>query len=293
MLGLLFGVLACLLWGTSYVVPLLLSSFSPDEILLGRYLAFGVVALVLRSRSGALPNIKTVFLLALLGYLCYDFLDILNIRIHTPETVALLYGTMLLLTPLVMNFLSKKELPSPEETLQVLFFLVGLIFLEWGEWSGLDHSMIGCVITLAQGGLWAFYTRAFSQYEVTQTRSVIIWVGIFCFFLSLGGWGYHLQFKPEFFSSHSISDWVKFILVSLVSGIGYCWLASHLWCRASKMIHYNLLNTLLLGDVVAGRLYGCLTTEILLSPIHWVGMFTVLTAGLPWKKILFKLSRLY
>lgn len=289
-LGLFYGIAACLLWGTSYVAPLLLPSYSPNEILLGRYLAFGFVAFFLKTPSLKVPNFRAIFCLAFLGYLCYDFLDILNIRIHSSESVALLYGITLLLTPPIIDFISKKEIPSTENMIRISFLLMGLFFLEWQEWRMLDSSIAGWVIAISQAAIWVYYTRTLSKSPENSTRSVIVWIGIFCFSLSLLGWAYYLFFEYkgplEYLLSHTLAEWKVFIGVSLISGIGYGWLATHFWCLASKSLHYSLLSALLLADIVAGRLYGEIINNSILSPIHFLGILIILIASLPWKKLL-------
>jgi len=62
MIGLFYAILASMLWGTNYIVPSLLPNFSTEEILLGRYFAFGCLSLAFNSKIQQLPSLKTVLL---------------------------------------------------------------------------------------------------------------------------------------------------------------------------------------------------------------------------------------
>src|ERR1700693_1930304 len=55
-LGVLCGLLAGAMWGMVFIVPKLLPAFSPWELALGRYLAYGLIALAVM-----LPRLRRVF----------------------------------------------------------------------------------------------------------------------------------------------------------------------------------------------------------------------------------------
>ena len=50
--GILFGILACALWGLVYMVPLWLSAYDPMLIALARYVVFGLLSCVLLLFNG-------------------------------------------------------------------------------------------------------------------------------------------------------------------------------------------------------------------------------------------------
>ena len=45
--GFLFGLSACVLWGSIYLVPVMLPGYDPVVIATGRFIAFGLVTLPL------------------------------------------------------------------------------------------------------------------------------------------------------------------------------------------------------------------------------------------------------
>lgn len=44
LIGVLFGIAACMIWGCVYVAPLILPDYSPVHIAMMRYLVFGMLA---------------------------------------------------------------------------------------------------------------------------------------------------------------------------------------------------------------------------------------------------------
>eukprot|EP01114_Cavostelium_apophysatum_P003500 TRINITY_DN13421_c0_g1_i1.p2 TRINITY_DN13421_c0_g1~~TRINITY_DN13421_c0_g1_i1.p2 ORF type:complete len:149 (+),score=30.23 TRINITY_DN13421_c0_g1_i1:3-449(+) len=55
-IGVLCGLLAGAMWGLVFIAPALLAAFSPLELAVGRYLAYGAMAVVL-----LLPRLKSLF----------------------------------------------------------------------------------------------------------------------------------------------------------------------------------------------------------------------------------------
>ena len=49
--GVVCGLLAGAMWGMVFIVPELLSAFTPLEMAVGRYVAYGAIAFILMLRS--------------------------------------------------------------------------------------------------------------------------------------------------------------------------------------------------------------------------------------------------
>lgn len=53
LIGVFFGIAACMIWGCVYVAPLILPDYSPVHIAMMRYLVFGMLAAGLPTRRSA------------------------------------------------------------------------------------------------------------------------------------------------------------------------------------------------------------------------------------------------
>ena len=51
-IGIIFGIIACALWGLVYIIPLWLSTYDPMLIALARYTIFGLFSAVLLVFNG-------------------------------------------------------------------------------------------------------------------------------------------------------------------------------------------------------------------------------------------------
>lgn len=297
--GLIYATFACLLWGATYVTPSLASTFSAPEVLLGRYLAFGVFSLLflmkktIRSKVEFknLPPLKVIIILALVGFFLYDLIGIMNIRFNGSEAVGLIYGVTLLMFPVFMNLIAQKKWPARIDLLNILFPFCGLLILEWeiagsifeGNW------IIGWGIAIAQGILWVYFTRKMSFFTKSLPDSentagnTIVMIGVACLLLSLVGWLYFIfsiNGSPVVYArAHSFDEWMFFAAASLLSGIGTNWLATHLWCIASLRLPYQILSNLLLADVAAGKIYELILTGESLSMSHVLGIGILFGSG--------------
>lgn len=295
-LGFFFCFAACLLWGTSYIAPCLIPSFDLSEILLGRYTMFGLFSLTLllckkkssKELKNSLPSFKVIACLAVFGFFLYDFLDVLNIRTNGSESVAQFYGITMVITPILVRCLTHKCLPEREEVTKALFLLLGLMLLEWQRWDNMMQGnwSLGWLITISQAMLWLYYTRSIAHHTVQAKEEdgaanlITIQIGIVCLIVNCFAWTYHLWFKfpgpLHYFASHTSREWFSFFGVSIMSGIGYGWLATYFWCSASKRLTREFLSRLILADVVAGRLYGQIINGGAISFVHLLGVILVL-----------------
>lgn len=298
--GFLFAALACLLWGTHYVIPNFAPGFSTQEILFGRYLVFGIfsllLALIKRKRSEfdfkTLPPLKMILTLAFLGFFTYDLLEIVNVRFHGSEAVALIYGFVLLTSSIGIRIIAQKRMPDRADWLNMLLPLCGLLVLEWEILDSLfEGDWIICWgLAIFQACLWVFYTREMAAstrgFEKPEgvAGNITIMIGLTCLVLSAFGWAFYILMTDiptaAYFRTHSSAEWVSFLGTSLLSGIGINWLATHLWCVASVRVPYKLLSCLLLGDVVFAKIYELFLYENAFSFFHLSGIFILLGSGL-------------
>lgn len=308
--GLIYGLLASFLWGFSYVAPSLLETFEPSEIFLGRNLGFGFLSFLIYSFlhkkenravsiGGCRIGTASIVQLALVGYIVYDYLDIINLRISGPQNVGLFYGITLLTFQLLKKYVSGPERPSKTEVIRLFIMIQGLMLLFWGVWdfSVAEKWLMGTVISITQGLMWIWFTSSISHCSQKESESelssVIITakIGNVCFLFSLICTCMYIFLQDgsfvAFFGKHTLMEWGRFFVVSFITGGSFAWLAAELWCRASRTVPYQILSHLLLADVVAGRVLSHFSGEIPLGFLHLFGAF-ILLGG--WT-VLFKLKR--
>lgn len=303
--GLSCAIFACLIWGTSYVIPNCSLNFSPDEMLLGRYLAYGLISLLLfiknrqplKRNFGNVPPLKVILALALVGFLFYDLLDIINIRTNGTEAVGLIYGTTLIMSPLVAKIFGKRLWPTSMEWVGMLVPFFGLVILEWGCRDKILQSLvsIGGPIAIAQACISYFFTKTMSYHTKKSPNpeqaagNTTILIGVSCFILSAVGWLYTVFDTPggieTFFLKHSTKDWCTFLGVSLISGIGATWLATWIWCIAACRLPYEILANFMLADLVAGKVYEYFIIGVPLNILQVIAMCILMSSGIILRKI--------
>jgi drug/metabolite transporter (DMT)-like permease len=110
--GVLCGVLAGALWGMVFIVPELLPGFSPVELAVGRYLAYGAISFGLMLpglrrllRRLAPPDYLALLRQALSGNLVYYMLLALGVKLAGVAPTSLIIG----LIPVAVTLLGRRD----------------------------------------------------------------------------------------------------------------------------------------------------------------------------------------
>lgn len=239
--GIVFALSACFIWGLIFIIPQFMSSFSPIEIVFGRYLFYGGASLLilLRSRLKGVCRyplsvwIKALFLSFLSGYYLWV---VLGIRYASPEICALILG----ISPITIAFYGnwkQKEGNLKFLLLPSLLILIGLV-------------MINAPHIILTSSSWEYS------------------IGLICSFISLFSWSAYVVLNSRFLkiNSHIISnDWATIQGVTTLFWVITCALACLLLGGKLEMDKYLNWNQ----DTLA-FLAGCATLGLLCS---WVGAF--------------------
>lgn len=172
-LGVVYALMAGLLWGLVFIVPLLLPSQSPAMLSVGRYLAFGLVCVVLSVfqwralRSLTLRDWGWAFALSVVGnFVYYGFLAF-SIQTLGNPLPSLIIGTL----PLVIAICANLGLAQSETAPQVAWrslalpaalLLAGLACVNGQELSLLtaistSQYSLGLVAALLAVAAWTWY----------------------------------------------------------------------------------------------------------------------------------------
>src|SRR5215475_1377573 len=151
--GVVVGVSANLLWGLAFLVPVLLASFDPVAITMGRYLSYGGVSLLIllvskdRLRGYGRQIWLTAVVFGIAGNVGYYFLLVQGIDLVGAPAVAVIIGTLPVTVALYGNW-RRREYPFSRLALPVGLILVGLVLVNLTEvgWSEAnDRSLAGQV----------------------------------------------------------------------------------------------------------------------------------------------------
>lgn len=182
--GILLVLAACLIWGLIFVVPGLMTSFSPLEVALGRYFFLGILSTFLVIGQG-LKKWRRVpwsiwrqaLVYAFVVNILYYFALVTGLRYSSSSVIALLLG----LSPITIAFYGnwlKKECSYRQLVIPSILIGCGLICVNWDAFHALEGQAtweygFGLLCGLFSLAAWNWYVIANSQflYKYSQISS--------------------------------------------------------------------------------------------------------------------------
>jgi drug/metabolite transporter (DMT)-like permease len=294
-LGIAAAVAACLFWGLTFVAPLLLMGFTPVEIAIGRFLAYGLfsAALLVPAGAAAWRGPARLWLAALALTLAanvgYYLLLIFAIRLAGSALPTLIIGVLPVSVAVAANVRSR-ELAWPALLLSCLLILAGIALVQlagikWRQqasqpfWYG-----VGVAAAVGALALWTWFAVANAAFlrhhpEIAPgawaTRLGVMTLPATILIVPLLAFpDFPIANTPE---GGSRPAW-DFVQVSLLVGIGATWVATWLWNRASQALPTSLAGQLLVFETVFGLAYAFMLEGKAPPPLAWAGM-ALLFAG--------------
>ena len=283
--GLSAALGAGLLWGLVFLTPLLLADYPPFMLAIGRYLAFGVLALGLAwfdraalarlTRADWIEAVK----LALIGNLLYYSTLASAIQLAGGPVPTLIIGTLPVVIAITANLLDRRRgggedsAPWARLAAPLALILGGLFAVHSASAQALpaDASadyLLGIGFGLFALGCWTWYpirnsrwlrargaglARAWATAQGLATLPVAIVAGIGYWLwdtrLAPGGPGFAwpLGPRPE-----------VFVGMCILLGLAASWLGTLLWNRASHLLPAALVGQLIVFETLAALLYAFL-----------------------------------
>lgn len=263
------------MWGLVFVAPALLPDYSPAALSFGRYLAFGLVALVLAIpdcvRLMALRRADWVeaFKLALVGNIIYYLFLSAAIQLAGVPLASVLIGTLPVVIAVCANWQDKKvghDLPWLRLLPSLVLIGAGIGLVNHAESAALpaanaSHYAMGSALALGAVAAWTWYpirnARWLKQNPHLSTTTWTTAQGLATLPLALGGWlmvgFWHdggimgLGARPAFF-----------VLLMLAMGLFASWGGTWAWSRASKLLPTSLTGQLIVFETLAALTYGFL-----------------------------------
>lgn len=264
---------AGLLWGSVFVVPLLLPDYPPAMLSLGRYLAFGIIALLLayndRRRLLTLQAVDwwRAAELALIGNLVYYLCLAAAIQLAGAPVPTMLIGTLPIVIAIVSNF-GAEALPWRRLAPSLLVISLGIMLVNSHETAQLadSHSQrehhLG--ILLATGALFAWTWYPIRNAHWLRQRPAIssgTWaVAQGLATLPLAALG--MAVAGFYYAGQSAFDYpwgprpLYYLGLMLLLGLCASWLGTLLWNRASQLLPTALVGQLIVFETLAALAYA-------------------------------------
>ena len=295
-IGVLCGLLAGALWGMVFIVPELLGAFSPLEMAVGRYVAYGAFAFGL-----LLPRLKllcatlvpadyTALLRhALAGNIVYYMLLAMGVKYAGVAPTSLIVG----LVPVLVTLLGRKDhgaVPLGRLALPLLLVAAGIACINIDTFAHAGPARAPGAILLgvlaASGALlcWGWYALDNARYLKRNPQfSSAQWsalyglaTGVIALLIGLVAWG-----SGEAWTPGPSRDWLLFWSCNLVVALGASVIGNQLWNIASRRVPVTLSGQLILFETLFALLYGFLHRGAGPRPLE-LAAIALLVAGVTW-----------
>lgn len=283
-IGILCALCAGLMWGLVFVTPLLLADYPGIVLSLGRYIAFGLIALVPaffdRKRIAALSreDWKTAFKLALVGNLLYYAMLASAIQLADAPLPTMLIGTL----PIVISVFANWRPGHASESVawsrlapSLVILCLGLTLVNSSELDHLKNSIasnrstsdyaLGCAVAICAVAAWTWYPIVNSRYLRAHPRiNSVTWAtvqGLATLPMALVGFILYGLYAYASGSSYDLPLGPRpgvFVVMMLVIGLSASWLGTLLWNKASQLLPTALVAQLIVFETLAALLYAFL-----------------------------------
>jgi len=281
--GVACAVGAGLVWGLVFVAPLMLADYPAAALSIGRYLAFGLIALPLAilqrrelarlARADWLEALR----LALVGNLMYYASLAAAIQLAGGALPTLIIGTLPLVISIVSN-LGTRELPWRSLGWALALIAAGLLCVHVREWpvasealssSALETStdpVPGLLLALLALVCWTWYPIRNARW--LKTRGVVsasAWAtaqGLATLPLAMAAALLSLAWLNGDQTVHANRyDWplgprpADFLAAMFAMGLLASWLGTWLWNRAAERLPTALSGQLIVFETIAALVY--------------------------------------
>lgn len=289
--GIIFALVACLIWGLIFVIPQFMTGFSAFEVALGRYSVYGILSILiffrLKSRRFPLPIWGRALFYSLIVTMGYYIFLVLGLRYSDPAVCTLITG----MSPIAIAFYGnwrEKEVSFKSLILPCSLIFLGLALINVPHFAeGVSSTYLwGLLFSLFSLAAWSWYVVANSRFlnQHPEVSSIewstlmgvvsLVWVAVFALIL---GFFFEEQFSTEKYFTFG-PDLKIFLIGSAILGVFCSWLGSFLWNRASLRLPVSLAGQLTIFETVFGVLFVYILERHLPPLLEGVGIVTLLFA---------------
>lgn len=300
--GVLCGLLAGAMWGMVFIVPELLPAFSPVELAVGRYTAYGAIAfgLMLPRLKGLVARLDRTDYAALVrhalaGNIVYYMLLALGVKLAGVAPTSLIIGVL----PIAVTLMGRKDhgaVPLNSLAMPLLVVAAGIACInvdvfrqaQLGD-ADLGRTVLGLLCATGALLCWSWYTIDNARYLKRNPHfSSAEWsalyglasgviaaiIGAVC----LAIWYGDITGAAGVASGR---DWTLFWITNTLLALGASVIGNHLWNIASRRVPVTLSGQLILFETLFALLYGFIHVQQLPRPLE-VAAIVLLIAGVVW-----------
>ena len=310
LLGLLFALVAGLMWGLVFVAPVMLPGYAPALLTVGRYLAFGLIALplALALDRRALRELRPAdwweaARLSLVGNFLYYLCLSAAIQRAGAPLPTMIIGTLPVVIAVSANHRNRVrdgQLPWLKLAPSLALIAAGLGFVNRDELALLQAEagdprryVEGALLAMAAVACWTWYPiRNADWLRAHADRSPRAWAtaqGLVTLPMALIGavllGGAHLAAPGTLIQAGYAlplgeSPWAY---VGLMAAIGLCssWLGTLCWNEASQRLPTSLSGQLIVFETLAALAYAFAWKQRVPPPATLTGV-ALLVAGVMW-----------
>lgn len=297
--GILAGLAAGALWGFVFLAPSLVPGLSAIDLVAGRFMIYGAVALLVMVFARGVravptvPQIWSALGLSVLGYSGYYLILVLAVRDAGVEAPSLIIGTI----PIWVMLLGKPEgllwrglLPGLMLTIAgvVLMMIAGhsgapslgaAAGEDWTYWRGIAYALLAMVSWTAFA---VFNSRWLQKHREVRVTDWANWLGVASGLAALVLWS---TLGSDANVLLAQADIAQAAIVCIATGVGSAWLATVLWSIASRRLSASLCGQLIVSETLFALLYAFvwnghwpLPLQLVASVVFVLGIFASIRA---------------
>ncbi|WP_283149946.1 DMT family transporter [Silvimonas soli] len=299
--GIAYGVMAGALWGVIFLVPRVLDNFSAAELMVGRYVAYGLVSLafLLPTLRAVLQRLErrdwiTLLWLSVAGNLVYYLMLAIAVQRVGVAATSLVIGMLPVLVTLAggadHNAVSLRKLIWPLAAIVLGVLCNGADVLTATLPAGYAQSIGAKLVGLlaATGALlaWSAYAVGNARYLMRRTDlsshdwSLLMGVttGVLALLVSVG------VMAPLLSANTAPRAWGWFTVAMFAIAIGPSMIGTGLWNAATRRLPLTLGGQMIIFETVFALLYGFLYEARMPRPLELAAIFLLLggVAGSSW-----------
>ena len=301
--GVLCGLLAGAMWGMVFLVPVLLTAFTPFEMAVGRYIAYGLIsgALVAPKMGGLLRRLDRGDYLALLrhalsGNIIYYMFLALGVKLAGVAPTSLIIGVL----PITVTLMGHKDhgaAPLRQLALPLLVVAAGIacinidVFTHDSSGAGVDslHKLLGVLCAAGALVCWTWYAVDNARYLKRNPHfssgewSALYGLSSGLIALLIGAVAMALFHGDVTGAAGAASgrNWGWFWLVNALLALGASVIGNHLWNVASRSVPVTLSGQLILFETLFALLYGFIYKQQMPRLLE-LAAIVLLTSGVLW-----------
>jgi drug/metabolite transporter (DMT)-like permease len=280
LIGFLCALGAGLLWGLVFVAPLMLSDYPGIVLSFGRYVGFGLIALIPaffdRQRIARLTRADWIAAakLSLVGNLLYYAALATAIQLADAPLPTMMIGTL----PVVIAICSNWSPGHPSESIawsrlapSLIVIFIGLMLVNASELRHLDGNRplsdyaLGCTVAVGAVAAWTWYpimnARHLKQHPHIRSSTWATAQGLATLPLALIGflgYGIYVHVSGSDYAYPLGARPLIFVGMMLLIGLCASWLGTLLWNRASQSLPTSLTGQLIVFETLSALLYAFL-----------------------------------